>query len=248
MVCKGNFMIPDSSSVPIPDSQFPIPYAKVIHNWNFIVFSLLRHSRISNCEFWSEMHISDDIVNWVILPVLIFAARLCDVTLATLRNIFISRGFRQLVPFVGFFEVLIWLIAMKQVMSRADNVACYLAWATGFATGTYVGMRIEERLALGMQVIRIITNQNSDNLIDALRAAHHGITIVDAQGAKGPVKMIFSIVQRKNLKHVVELIETLQPQAFYSIEDVRNAHLGVFRQGEKKMSLVRMLFPIRKGN
>jgi uncharacterized protein YebE (UPF0316 family) len=194
------------------------------------------------------MHISDDLLNWVILPLLIFCARLSDVSLATLRNIFISRGFRSIVPFVGFFEVLIWLLAMKQVMGRADNVVCYLAWATGFATGTYVGMRIEERLALGMQVIRIITNQDSDNLIHALREAHHGITIVDAHGAKGPVKMIFSIVQRKNLKHVVHLIETLQPNAFYSIEDVRNAHLGVFRQGEKKMSLVRQIFQIRKGN
>jgi uncharacterized protein YebE (UPF0316 family) len=189
------------------------------------------------------MHLNDDLFNWVILPILIFVARLGDVTLATLRNIFISRGFRSLVPLVGFFEVLIWLIAMKQVMSRADNFMCYLAWALGFSAGTYVGMRIEERLALGMQVIRIITNtQDSDNLIRALREARHGITVVDAQGSKGPVKMIFSIVKRKNLKQVVSLIEVLQPNAFYSIEDVRNAHLGVFRAGEKKLSLVRQMF------
>lgn len=191
---------------------------------------------------------TDDLINWILLPILIFLARLCDVTLATLRNIFISRGFRGIVPFVGFFEVLIWLFAMKQVMVRADNAACYLAWATGFATGTYLGMRIEERLALGKQVIRIITNQNSENLIHALKEARHGVTIVDAQGAKGPVKMIFSIVRRKNLQQVVELIETLQPNAFYSIEDVRNAHLGVFRPGEKKLSVVRQLFQLRKGN
>lgn len=137
------------------------------------------------------MQISEEVINWVILPLLIFIARMSDVTLGTLRNIFISRGFKKIVPIVGFFEVLIWLIAMKQVMSRADNFVCYFAWAGGFAMGTYVGMRIEERLALGMQVIRIITSEISEKLINALRDANHGITIVDAQGAIGPVKMIF---------------------------------------------------------
>jgi uncharacterized protein YebE (UPF0316 family) len=193
------------------------------------------------------MHISNEVLNWVILPLLIFVARMSDVTLGTLRNIFMSRGFRKIVPFVGFFEVLIWLIAMKQVMNRADNFVCYLAWAGGFAMGTYVGMRIEERLALGMQVIRIITNEASEKLVNALRKANHGITIVDAQGAVGPVKMIFSIVQRKYLKEVISIIEENQPNAFYSIEDVRNAHHGVIQPGANKMALVRDLFTIRKG-
>lgn len=193
------------------------------------------------------MHISDEVLNWVILPLLIFVARMSDVTLGTLRNIFMSRGFKKIVPFVGFFEVLIWLIAMKQVMNRADNVACYLAWAGGFAMGTYVGMRIEERLALGMQVIRIITNEASEKLVNAFRKANHGITIVDAQGAVGPVKMIFSIVQRKYLKDVIAIIEENQPNAFYSIEDVRNAEHGVFQPGGSKLSAMKDLFSVRKG-
>lgn len=194
------------------------------------------------------MHIPDELLNWVIIPVLIFCSRLCDVTLATLRNIFIHKGFRSIVPLIGFFEVLIWLVAMKQVMSHVDNWVAYLAWAGGFATGTYVGMRVEERLALGMQVIRIITTQeHSETLIASLRQSMHGVTVVDATGANGPVKMIFSIVKRKNVRQVITLIEELQPNAFYSIEDVRNAHHGVFRSGEKKISLVRTLFPDRKG-
>lgn len=186
-------------------------------------------------------------MGWVILPILIFIARMSDVTLGTLRNIFMSRGFKKIVPIVGFFEVLIWLIAMKQVMNRADNFLCYFAWAGGFAMGTYVGMRIEERLALGMQVIRIITSEASEKLISALRAANHGMTIVDANGAKGPVKMIFSIVQRKYLKDVIAIIEIHQPNAFYSIEDVRNAQHGVFQPGQSKMAMVKDLFNVRKG-
>jgi uncharacterized protein YebE (UPF0316 family) len=189
----------------------------------------------------------NDLFNWVIIPLLIFIARLGDVTLATLRNIFISKGFRRIVPFVGFFEVLIWLIAMKQVMSKADNIASYLAWAFGFACGTYVGMRIEERLALGTQVIRIITTHLSQELIDALREANHGITVVDAEGAKGPVKMIFTVVKRTSVPDVIAILEKHQPNAFFSVEDVRNAQHGVFRSSERKLNLVRSLFPDRKG-
>jgi uncharacterized protein YebE (UPF0316 family) len=185
---------------------------------------------------------NNEILNWVILPLLIFVCRMSDVTLATLRNIFISKGFRSIVPFIGFFEVLIWLIAMKQVMNHVDNWLSYFAWAAGFSMGTYVGMRIEERLALGTQVIRIITNQLSDDLINALREANHGITVVDAQGAKGPVKMIFSVVKRTSVDEVVDIIEKHQPNAFYSVEDIRNAQHGVFTNGERKLNLVRMVF------
>lgn len=193
------------------------------------------------------MTINEDVLNWVILPILIFIARMSDVTLATLRNIFISKGFRRIVPFIGFFEVLIWLIAMKQVMGHVSNWFCYFAWAAGFATGTFVGMKIEERLALGTQVLRIITNQDSSSLVEALRNAQHGVTVVDAQGAFGPVKMIFTIVQRKHIKDVVSLIEQHTPSAFYSIEDVRNAEHGFFSQNSKKLSVVQRIFPVRKG-
>jgi uncharacterized protein YebE (UPF0316 family) len=193
------------------------------------------------------MHISDDLLNWVIIPLLIFISRLGDVTLATLRNIFISKGFRKIVPFIGFFEVLIWLIAMKQVMSHVDNVLSYIAWAGGFSAGTYVGMRIEERLALGTQVIRIITNQLSPELIAALREANHGITVVDAEGSKGPVKMIFTVVKRTSVPDVVAILEKHQPNAFFSVEDVRNAQHGVFRNSQRKLNLVRSIFPDRKG-
>src|ERR1044072_1094802 len=187
------------------------------------------------------MHIPNEILNYVILPLLIFCSRLSDVTLATLRNIFIHKGFRKIVPFIGFFEVLIWLIAMKQVLNHVDNIAAYLAWAGGFATGTYVGMRIEERLALGNQVIRIITTQeDSTELIRMLRESNHGLTVVDGHGAKGPVKLLFTIVQRTHIKDIIDRIEEIQPNAFYTIEDVRSSEHGVFRQGST-MSPVRKL-------
>ena len=96
-----------------------------------------------------------DYFSWIVLPVLIFMSRMCDVTLGTLRHIFMAKGFTKIVPILGFFEVLLWLIVIGQVMKNLNNVACYIGWAGGFATGTLVGMKIEEKLALGLQVIRI---------------------------------------------------------------------------------------------
>lgn len=189
-----------------------------------------------------------DFYNWVTLPLIIFFSRIGDVSLGTLRNVFISKGFKKIVPFLGFFEVLIWIIVVAQVMKNLNNVACYLAWASGFATGTFVGLQIEERLALGLQVIRIITNQNCDELLVALKQNNHGVTLVDAQGSQGPVKMIFTIMKRQNVQSVVKLIQQHNPSAFYSIEDIRNTNQGVFTESSSgSLAIIRRIFPIRKG-
>lgn len=189
---------------------------------------------------------SFDYFNWVILPLLIFISRLGDVTMATLRHIFISKGLRNIVPILGFFEVLIWLIAMRQVFSHLNNAACFIAWAAGFSAGTYLGMFIEERLAIGTQIIRIITNENIFSLTEGLKKLNQGVTIVDGHGAVGPVKLIFTIVKRANKAEVIELINTCTPNAFYTIEDVKKAQHGVFTSTPGS-SAVGRLFTIRKG-
>ncbi|MGZ4035360.1 MAG: DUF2179 domain-containing protein [Bacteroidia bacterium] len=176
------------------------------------------HSIFGNFDYYS----------WIVLPIIIFFSRMCDVTLGTLRHVFISKGFRKIVPVLGFFEVLIWIVVVAQVMKNLNNVACYIGYASGFAMGTYLGLKIEGRLALGLQVIRIITNQNCDELLKALKAGNHGITIVDAQGSVGPVKMIFTIIKRKNVQSVVKLIRQYNPTAFYSVEDIKDTSQGVF--------------------
>jgi uncharacterized protein YebE (UPF0316 family) len=193
-----------------------------------------------------QSFLDSEIFRWVVLPILIFFARMSDVTLGTLRNVFIAKGFKNIVPFIGFFEVLIWLISMRQIMQHLDNPLCYVGFAAGFAAGTYVGMFVERRLALGMQVLRIITHQNSDELILALKAENIGVTIIDGQGAKGPVKIIFTIIKRKDIDGIRKIIERYNPTAFYSIEDIRAANLGVF---PKKAAIsgaighVRNIFP-----
>jgi uncharacterized protein YebE (UPF0316 family) len=173
--------------------------------------------------------LDSDFFNWVVLPILIFISRLCDVTLGTLRHIFISKGLKTIVPIFGFIEMLIWLIAISQLMKHLNNFACYIAFAGGFSAGTYVGMWIEEKLALGMQIIRLITNFDPVDLISKLQKTNIGATLIDAKGTKGDVKVIFIVIERKNAGTVINLIHEHNPKAFYSIEDVRIANQGVFR-------------------
>jgi uncharacterized protein YebE (UPF0316 family) len=188
-----------------------------------------------------------DYYSWLILPIIIFFSRLTDVSLGTLRHVFISKGYRKIVPILGFFEVLIWIIVVAQVMQHLSNWACYIAYAGGFAAGTYVGLRIEEKLALGLQVVRIITKQNCDVLINELRDENYGVTIVDAEGGSGPVKMIFTIVKRKNVKIVIEKIKSNNPNAFYSVEEIKDTNQGVFAQKpSSNFSLISKRFPTGK--
>ena len=204
---------------------------------------------LSNANIFLDIFTNFDYHSWVILPLIIFLSRIGDVSLGTLLHVFISKGYRRLVPFLGFFEVLIWIIVVAQVMKNLNNVACYLAFAGGFASGTYVGMRIEERLALGLQVIRIITHQNCEELVQALKKENYGITVVDAHGAMGPVKMLFTIIKRKNVQSVVSIIQQYNPTAFYSVEDIKEANQGVFKPTPNSgFSQIRQMFPVTKDN
>ena len=151
-----------------------------------------------------------------------------------------SRGHKNISPVLGFFEVLIWIVVVSQVMKQANNFACYIGWAAGFAMGNYIGLLIEERIALGLQIIRIITNQECSQLISELQIANHGTTVVDAAGAKGPVKIILTVVKRKNIDPIIKIIQNHNPDAFYSIEDIRDVNRGVFTK--KNKSMVKQMF------
>lgn len=177
---------------------------------------------------------SSGLFEWVILPGLIFCARICDVSLGTIRVIFISKGIKYLAPLIGFFEVIIWLVAIGQVMNNLTNVASYIAYGGGFAMGTFIGMLIEEKISLGLTSVRIITKEEPSQLVNYLRSQNYGVTTVDGEGATGQVKMVFSIIRRQDLPDVVEVIKKLHPGAFYSVEDVKSVSEGVFREERRR--------------
>ena len=168
------------------------------------------------------------VFTWIVIPVLIILARIVDVTLDTIRIIYISRGMKYLAPIFGFFEVLIWLLAISTIMRNLNNPVYYLAYAVGFATGNLVGIFLEERLAMGRVVLRIITQKDITGLVTHLRSCGYGVTTVNAEGSSGPVKLVFTIIDRNKIEAVVKSIQDYNPKAFYSIEDVRLAKEGTF--------------------
>lgn len=158
---------------------------------------------------------------YLILPLLIILARIVDVSMGTIKIILIARGNKTLAPVIGFFEVLVWLLAVTRIFENLDNWVCYIAYAFGFALGSYIGIKLEERLAIGIQVIRIITRKDATVLASALRRKGYGVTYIPAEGSSGKVGILYSIMNRKNIQGVIELIREYNPNAFYTIEDIR---------------------------
>ena len=158
---------------------------------------------------------------YIIVPILIVFAKIIDVSLGTIRIILVSKGSKSLAPILGFFEVLIWIIALGQVMQNLTNPINYVAYALGFSLGNYFGIIIESKLALGQVVVRIITNKDASELIEVLRNSNFGVTNLDATGSRGPVHMIFTVIQRSKVGCVVKIINDYNPKSFYSIEDIR---------------------------
>jgi uncharacterized protein YebE (UPF0316 family) len=165
---------------------------------------------------------------WVGLPLLIFLARVFDVTLGTLRIIFTSRGLRNLAPVLGFIETFVWIIAVSSLVKHAQNVAAYVGYASGFAMGTFVGMFLENKLAMGTVTFRAIIRRDTKELIKALVEAGFGITSVDGEGSSGKVKIIYTTVKRQDLPVVVDIFHRLVPGAFLAVEEVRSTEQGIF--------------------
>ena len=180
-----------------------------------------------------------DTYAWVILPFIVFFARIADVTLGTLRIIFTSRGKRNIAPLLGFVEVFIWIVVVGQIVKNVHSLTAYFGYAAGFAAGTYIGMKIEERLALGTLVLRIILAQSGDEMAHSLREAGYGVTIVNGEGSSGAVKLLYTVIKRKDLGAVAKIIHAVNPTAFFSVEEVRSAESGIFpvrtsSSGEKR--------------
>jgi len=169
-----------------------------------------------------------DLFSYVILPLLIFLSRITDVTIGTVRIVMVAKGQKKIAPVLGFFEVLIWLIAISQIIAHLDNWLCYLAYGAGFATGNYIGMIIEEKLAVGIIQLQIITRTDAHQLIEKLKTEGYGITHQEAHGAVEEVSIIYSIIKRTDLSKVDEIIRIYNPNAFYSIADVKFVNKGLY--------------------
>jgi uncharacterized protein YebE (UPF0316 family) len=169
-----------------------------------------------------------DTYPWL-LPIIIFFGRICDVTLGTLRIIFVSKGERTKAPLVGFFEVFIWIVIISQIISRANNLLSYLAYAGGYAAGNYVGIWVENKIAFGFQIYRIyVTKNRGPVLVRLLNSDGFGSTLIRGEGAVSEVDIIETVVSRKTVARIQEILREFDPDVFYYVEDIRSKQRGIF--------------------
>ncbi|UCF30480.1 MAG: hypothetical protein JSV26_10575 [bacterium] len=157
----------------------------------------------------------------IVIPFLIFLSRVADVTMETLRIIFVSRGMRALSALAAFFEIIVWLFALSHIIEDMGNLANYAAYAGGFAVGSFAGVSLESRIAIGHQVVRIITRKDARELVGHLKSQGYTVTVIGATGKKGPVNMFFIVSPRRRLETLLGEINSVIPSAFYTVEDLR---------------------------
>ena len=179
--------------------------------------------------------ISENLFAYLVLPLFIFFARICDVSIGTIRIIMIGRSRRGMAALLGFFEVIIWLIAVSQVLGHLNNVISYIAYGAGFAAGNYVGISIENRLAMGMQAVQIITEENLKALSMLLRQEGFGVTNLAAKGQKGQMDFIYVVTPRKRSDEVLSIVKEFDANAFISVMDLRSSYAG-YVNGQKPNS------------
>jgi uncharacterized protein YebE (UPF0316 family) len=154
---------------------------------------------------------------------MIFFARIIDVSINTVRIIYVMTGRKGISTFLGFFESLVWLLAIGQIFQHMNNIYCYIAYPAGFAAGIFVGMMIEEKLALGKVVLRIITPDDVSSILPYLKQNQIKYSIMSVEGDRGPEKILFTVINRDKLDEIQENISIELPSAYYTVESVKKA-------------------------
>jgi uncharacterized protein YebE (UPF0316 family) len=168
-----------------------------------------------------EAFFESNIFAFIVIPLLIMISKIAEVTMGTIRIILVAKGNKYLAPMLGFFEVFIWIATMGLIMANLNNVFSFFFYALGFAIGNYVGIRMEEKLAMGNLMVHVITKKKAGDLIRTLKARKYRITHFEAHSNDGEITILYILVKRKNLDKLISRIKRRHPKAFFSIEDVR---------------------------
>jgi uncharacterized protein YebE (UPF0316 family) len=173
-------------------------------------------------------------LNWLavpawLIPFVIFALRVTDMSLDTLRVLFVIRGRKAISWVLGFFQSALWVVAITSVLQNLGNLWNVVAYASGFATGNVVGMVIEERLAVGHSEVRIISPGRGSAIADALRQAGYAATELSGRGKDGTVTVINCSVLRRDIRRLHKVIAEIDQEAFVTVEEVRPLHRGYWR-------------------
>ncbi len=167
-------------------------------------------------------------------PLVIFMLRIFDVSLATLRMLFIVRGRRVLVPLIGFIEVMIWLFAAGSAIQYLGSPLHAIGYAGGFAAGSAVGLWIEEKLALGLARVQAFSTHSGVEMAEAIRELGFGVTEFLGQGREGRVELISTVARRAEVPRILKTIDQWDPDAFVTVDEPRAVHRGWLLQKRRK--------------
>ena len=166
-------------------------------------------------------------VIWAFL--LVFILRVLNVTLSTIRVLVMMRGKKVLSASIGFFEVLVYVLALGPVINNLSNIWNLLGYCLGFAVGTLAGMGMEEWMALGYASVRIVSKERGYSVAQAIRDAGYGATVEGGQGRDGAVDVVIATVRRKEVGSLCALADQIDPSAFVTVEETRTIRRGTMR-------------------
>ena len=172
------------------------------------------------------------------IALLIFCLRICDVSIGTVRVIYTIRGNRVASAVLGFLESLIWIFAISRAMAYVNNPASMVAWASGFAAGTVLGITLERWIATGHIIMRVISLEKAEQLRDTLREASVGVTALNADGRGGARLVLFCVAPRRRGRDMIKTVQAIDPDAFITIDPVSQA-IGGYLPGVVEASAVR---------
>jgi uncharacterized protein YebE (UPF0316 family) len=165
----------------------------------------------------------------ILFALLIFALRIIDTSLATIRVLFVVRGRRLFSWILGFFQALLYVVAISSVLANLDNWYYMLAYAAGFATGVVVGMAIEDRIAVGHTHLTIISPLRGAIIADELRANGFAVTEIAARGKDGTVNLLLCNVNRRDMQQAESIVQEADSDAFITAENVTPVRRGFWR-------------------
>lgn len=197
--------------------------------------------------FTEYLGIHPFVFSYILLPALIFLARVTDVSINTVRIIFVMSGHKFISTILGFFESLIWLLAIGQIFQQLNNWVSYLAYPGGFAMGILVGMLIEERLALGKVVVRAITSEDLEAILLYMNENKLRYTVIPGESSSGKENLLFSVVKRDQLDQLITTFNQHIPQAFYTVESVKRvSETGILTESPSRRGIGSWLGSIKR--
>lgn len=162
----------------------------------------------------------------ILSSLIIFLLRCTDITLYTVRILMVVRGNKLLAWFFGFFQSLVFILALQKVVSGVHNGLSFGAYAVGFASGQVIGMSLEDRLGIGYLHLRIVSAALGQDIARQLRQAGYGVTEIFARGRDGGVELLHCALLRREKARVEAIVAAIDPDAFITSENIRPLQFG----------------------